>query len=117
MTTLFDLIDPTPLHASLPEWEHQTLTIRERFENFHRANPHAYTLLEDMAHRVWQTGRRRIGIATLVESLRWQYWIATEDISCDFKIDNSYRAYYARLLLERHPEWAGLFALREVHDA
>lgn len=114
MTTLFDLIE---IHHAEGVRERVTLTPRERFTNFHARNPQAYDLLEGMAERVWTSGRRRIGIATLVESLRWQYWIATEDCSRDFKIDNTHRAYYARLILDLHPEWEGLFALREVHGA
>ena len=110
--SLFDLIEP---HAVEDVWERVTLTPRERFEKYHERNPHVYQLLEDMARRVWQSGRRRIGIATLVESLRWQYWLATEDCSRDFKIDNTFRAYYSRLILENNPQWAGLFALRELH--
>ena len=108
--SLFDLIEP---HAVEDVWERVTLTPRERFERFHARNPHVYELLEGMAAQVWRSGRRRIGIATLVESLRWQYWLTTEDCSRDFKIDNSLRAPYARLIMERNPDWKGLFALRE----
>ena len=99
--TLLDLIDTTP---------------RERFEEFHARNPQVYAQLERMALTVWALGRRRIGIATLVENLRWNYWMVTDDPTSDFRLNNNHRAYYARLLMERNPEWEGLFELREVHD-
>lgn len=31
----------------------------------------------------------------------------------DFKLNNSYRAYYARLIMAQEPDLAGLFALRK----
>jgi hypothetical protein len=88
------------------------LTIRERFEAFDNANPRVYEELERMAATVWALGRRRIGIKTLFETLRWRYWMTTDDSSSHFRLNNNYTPYYARLLIDRHPEWDGLFALR-----
>jgi hypothetical protein len=80
-----------------------------RFEAFHRDNPHVYVKLRELARTVART-RRRIGIAALFERLRW--WAAFETVDVPpFKLNNDYRAYYARLLMQE-PELAGLFATR-----
>ena len=34
-----------------------------------------------------------------------------------FKLNNSYRSRYTRLLLDRHPEWTDVFQTRELKAA
>lgn len=86
-------------------------SIAERFEIFHRDNPQVYDTLLRLA-REWtrQTGGRKLGISALFERARWDLALATSDP--DFKLNNSYRAYYARLLMHENPDLRGLFDLR-----
>lgn len=86
-------------------------TITDRFESFHRDNPKVYETLVRLA-REWinRTGRRKLGIATLFERARWELSLATSDP--EFKLNNTYRAYYARLLMAQEPDLAGLFDCR-----
>jgi hypothetical protein len=81
------------------------------FDRFHADNPKVYETLVRLA-REWveRTGRHKLGIATLFERARWEIALATTD--ADFKLNNSYRAYYARLIMLREPDLAGLFDLR-----
>lgn len=108
--TLLDLIEAPE------ELEPLCLSTRQRFELFHDRNPKVYEELERMAATMFAVGRRRIGIAMLFEVLRWNFYLATDDANSPFRLNNDYRAYYARALLDSHPEWGDLFALREVHD-
>lgn len=105
MSTLFDVEDLP--HEATP---------RELFEAFHARNPGVYSELERMCQALVDRGRRRIGIGMLFEVLRWNYYLATTDPDSEFRLNNNHRAYYARLIIERHPEWADLFQLRQVHD-
>lgn len=86
-------------------------TIAERFEVFERENPHVYRTLVRLA-REWveQTGRRKIGTKALFEVARWQLAIATSDP--DFRLNNSYTPYFARLIMRREPDLDGIFDLR-----
>lgn len=86
-------------------------TITDRFEAFHRDNPKVYETLVHLA-REWinRTGRRKLGIATLFERARWEIALVTTDP--EFKLNNSYRAYYARLIMQQEPDLAGLFECR-----
>lgn len=59
-------------------------------------------------------GRTRIGVGMLFEVLRWHSQRATT--GDPFRLNNSYRSRYARLLIERRPEWAHLFELRRLAD-
>lgn len=90
--------------------EHEPSTA-ERFEAFNQANPVVYEVIVRLA-REWiaSTGRRQMAIATLVERARWELAFTTSDP--DYKINNDFRAYYARLIMIREPDLKDLFELR-----
>jgi hypothetical protein len=82
-----------------------------KFDVFHAANPHVYNMLVSLARQwVSRTGRHKLGIATLFERARWE--IALTTVGEDFRLNNSYRAYYARLIMAREWDLRGLFDLR-----
>lgn len=86
-------------------------TTAARFEEFHRHNPNVYRTLVRLA-REWvnTTGRNKLGISVLFERARWD--LAIEAQSEDFKLNNSYRAFYSRLIHMQEPDLNGLFELR-----
>lgn len=86
-------------------------TIAERFEEFHRANPHVYRVLVRLA-REWvnSTGSRKLGIKSLYEVARWRLAIETSDP--EYRLNNSYTAFFARLIMRHEPDLDGLFDLR-----
>lgn len=83
----------------------------ERFEAFHAANPQVYRILVRLA-REWiqRTGRHKIGIGALFKRARWKITISTSDP--EFKLNNNFRAFYARLIMAEHTELADVFDLR-----
>ena len=87
------------------------MSTAEKFEQFHQDNPQVYATLCRLA-REWiaRTGRQKVGIGALTERCRWEIALATSDP--EFKINNNFRAYYARLLMAREPDLADLFELR-----
>jgi hypothetical protein len=100
----------TELGAAQPGQDDSALTAAERFEQFHRDNPHVYRVLVQLA-REWvrRTGRRKVGIAALFERARWELSIQSSETP---KLNNDYRAYYARLIMRDEPDLADLFELR-----
>ena len=110
MTTLFD---PEAVEAA----RLRGLTKRQRFEEFDRRNPHVYQELEVMAATMVARGRHQFGMKMLVEVLRWRFYLETNDPNSEFKINNNYAAHYARALMEAHPEWGPIFALRRCDRA
>lgn len=90
-------------------------TIQERFEAFHAANPWVYRAFEQLTEDWLRTGHQRIGMKMLAEILRWEYGRQTKgDV---FKLNNTLVSRYARLLIDRHPEWADVFETRELKSA
>lgn len=87
------------------------LTLEQRFYAFHQANPQVYARLRDLALASVRRGRR-FGIKALFEILRWQYAMQTDDPTSDYKLNNSYTSFYARLLMEREPELVDYFETR-----
>ena len=106
----------------MPESQQQAfnfnLTIAEKFDAFHEKNPQVFVLLESMAKEMIESrNRRKIGIGLLCEVLRWNYYMNTNDPNSEFKINNNYRAHYARMLVSAHPEWEDVFFLRPLRSA
>jgi hypothetical protein len=104
-----ELADFAPLVSGVGD------TLQAQFESFHAANPWVFRALERLAADYLRTGARRVGIGMLFEVLRWHYGRATQGDS--FKLNNSLRSRYVRLLIARHPEWSDRFETRELRTA
>lgn len=91
-------------------------THAERFERFHLANPHIYDDLVMPTRRAAHRGRKRVGIAQLYEVLRWQY-VLEADNDGDFKLNNNYRSFYSRKIMECECDLRGVFETRELRAA
>lgn len=86
--------------------------IARAFARFHADNPHVYEGLRKLALQVRRVGRDHYDIGALFEVLRFEH--AIETTSGDgLKLNNNYRALYARLLMDQEPELDGFFQLRE----
>lgn len=92
------------------------LESRERFERwaaFHRANPGVYELFRRFAVQALEKGgRRRFGARMIGERIRWYTAIETTDV--DFKVNDHYWPYYARLLMLTEERFAGFFERRDT---
>lgn len=89
--------------------------IAARFEQFHAENPHVYRMLRDLCLKARGLNPGcRIGVKALFERLRWQVRFETRGGAAgEWKLNNNYTALYARMLMEREPELAGIFETRE----
>jgi len=85
--------------------------LADKFRVFHEENPEVYNQLRSLALKMRGTGRPKYGIAGLFEVLRWHRALETTDE--DFKLNNSYRAFYARLLMTQEPALKGFFSVRK----
>lgn len=88
------------------------LSIQQKFELFHAANPWVYTAFEKLTADWVERGKRRIGIGMLTEVIRWHY--GRQTTGDGFKVNNNFRSRYVRLLLNKHPEWSTVFETREL---
>src|SRR3954470_15226635 len=109
--------DTLPLFSGEPEgveptWlSNPTSSLEQRFAAFHHANPAVFIAIEKKALQLLDSGRTRIGIAELVEDLRYDNSLKTS--GDQFKLNNSYRSFYARLLISQHSKLASVIGTRE----
>lgn len=75
-----------------------------RFKHFHKIHPEVYLMLKDTA----------LAIKKKVPKSRISFVVekAKEKFKRSFSLDNTYRAFYARHLMETVPELKGFFNLR-----
>jgi len=89
-------------------------SIRDGFTKFNLENPHVYNAFENEAFKAINKGRKKISSDMILEYLRWQILLETNDNS--FKINNSYSAYFARFFIEKYPAYKDLFNLRKLRS-
>jgi hypothetical protein len=83
------------------------------FRAFHRENPHVLDLLIRYSLQLRQRGRKRYGIGAVFERVRWHLDVETTE-DTGLKLNNNYRAYYARLLMLVRPELRHIFQTRAL---
>ena len=81
------------------------------FERYRQENPDLEEVLVRFAREVQAAGFKHYGMKGLFERARWHYHM--EMGSDGFKLNNSFTAPYARLLMEKYPDLAGFFETRE----
>lgn len=85
---------------------------KRKFQEFHKDNPHVYTLFKKFAFQVINRGFDHFGTNCIIERIRWETAIKTSDL--DFKINNNHAPYYARLFEKDYPEHKDFFRKRQV---
>ncbi|MCX6786863.1 MAG: hypothetical protein NTU85_03580 [Candidatus Kaiserbacteria bacterium] len=90
------------------------LTIQERFELFHAANPQVYRVLREMALALAAQGQKRIGVKMLWEVLRYRFLVQAVPVGGDeFRLNNVFTSRYARWL-DAEPGLQGRIELRQL---
>jgi len=87
--------------------------IFERFVQFHKANPDFWHLFCRFADSMRQV-KSHYAVASIFERVRWERDMTTTTTDDDsLKLNNDYRAYYARMYLATHLSAEKFFELRK----
>jgi hypothetical protein len=95
--------------------------IQREFEKYHQENEHVYKFLVHFARLAIQAMRDRgnqdpqYSIAAVVERARWHVNFEVRGYQ-DFKINNDFRARYARLIMRQETDLRGVFNLRKIRS-
>ena len=84
----------------------------DQFKSYHRSHPWIWKEFYALACEMAATGRKRYGAKSIMEVLRWNYEKANPNK--DFKINNNFAAYYARLCIAHDPKFETFFELRTI---
>ena len=96
------------------------MTVEEKFNTFHAANPHVYELYRRFAYELLAAGAKRISSKAIIERIRWEASISTTGAGWHvargkrFLIDNRFTAWYARKFAEDFPKLASRLEMREI---
>ena len=85
--------------------------IAAKFVTFHADNPWVYNRLRELALTMRRAGVDHYGIGGLYETLRYEASLTSKDED-GFKLNNNYRALYARELARSEPELQHFFKFR-----
>lgn len=96
----------------LAECGGRTPAFLDKFWKYHDKNPHVYKKYRRLAINCELDGRP-FSISELTEYMRRRTTIKTQD-ETGLKLQNNYRAYYARLLLMAHPSFEELMVVKEL---
>lgn len=114
MTTYADTDTPFPLAALVAPEAEPEQTLAEQFASFHEANPWVADALEQLLGAWFAAGHQRGGVKQMWEVVRYRYGTTT---GRPFKCNNNLTSHYARLLIERHPEWSDGIETRRLRAA
>lgn len=82
------------------------------FNAYHAGHPEIWIAFERKALEAIRAGETRIGAKWIFEVLRWEGRI--EKRNDTWAVNNNWASYYARGFIEKHPEHADKFELRET---
>ena len=85
-------------------------TITDRALRFHRRNPAVYRFAVDVCRFMRRRRVLHYGIGAVWEIMRFKYLETHGDI---YKLNNNYRAFYARLIMSQEPDLVGFFTTRD----
>lgn len=89
--------------------------ITARFTEFHQRNPGVYAAIVHLARLRRDAGWSTGSMAQIFEVLRWEadLCIVSDD---GLKLNNDFRAPYARLVMANEPDLAGFFHTRTLRS-
>ena len=91
-------------------------TIKESFDRFHEQNPQVYEAFKEQVKIALKAGKKKMSAKAIINFLRWSMFLETTDDTCEFKINDSYSAHFARLFVERNPRFDGIFEMRNLRS-
>lgn len=81
------------------------------FIGWHKKNPAVWKEFETLALQLWHKGAMHYGAKAIFEIIRYKRRVEKNE---DFKCNNNYAAYYARIFALKYPKLKNFFEFREV---
>ena len=83
------------------------------WKHFHVKNPEVYELFKRFAFEAINKGHLRLSSEMIINRIRWETSVVTSDK--DYKINNDYKPFYARLFMEENQTYGNFFNTRGSH--
>lgn len=90
------------------------MSIRSGFEIFHKKNPHVFSAFEKQVLSAIERGRKKVSAKLIINWIRWNEYLRTSDDN--FRINDAYQSYYARLFVEKYTKHKEVFEFRKLRN-
>lgn len=87
------------------------MQILQQLAKYHKSNPEVFDLFCQMTLKAIASGRRKFSAHMIVMGIRWNSFVKTDS---EFKINNLFFPYFARMFMLRYPEHQDIFSLRRT---
>jgi len=77
-------------------------------------NPHIYHAFEEQALKAINRGRKKISAKLIINWIRWHDFLESDDKN--FRINDAYQSYYARLFIDKNPQHSEIFEFRKLRN-
>lgn len=92
------------------------VSIVNAFNLFDEKNPIVYVKFEAQALKAIEKGRKKLSAKLIVNWIRWNIYMETEDENSTFRINDAYHAHFARKFVLNHPEHKSKFNFRKLRS-
>lgn len=83
------------------------------FLNFHRNNPKVYNLFKKFTKDAIKKGHKHLSAEMIINRIRWETNVESNE---EYKINNYYKPYYARMFMHTSPpKYSDFFRLRKSY--
>jgi hypothetical protein len=89
--------------------------MRKECAAFHRAHPEVWSLFVGFAFEKIRLGYTHYGVGAVMERVRWE--TSSGGSSPEFKVNNNFRAFYARRFAKAFPQHRDFFRTRVQKSA
>lgn len=86
--------------------------MREQVTAFHEQHPEVWDLFVRFSFDVIKRGFNNYSVNAIFERIRWEKDMGGDGVN-QFKLNNNYRAFYARRFMKLYPEHEGFFRTRQ----
>lgn len=87
--------------------------MRQKCVEFHKKHPEVWELFVKFTKQVIARGHSNYGVGAIFERIRWELDTVGGDGKSTFKLNNNFRAFYARRFHAMYPLHQGFFRTRE----
>ena len=87
--------------------------MREQVQRFHDEHPEVWDLFVRFTRDRIDRGFKNYSVNAIFERIRWEVDGVGGNDRASFKLNNNYRAFYARRFMRMYPKHEGFFRTRE----
>jgi len=88
----------------------QLKLFEDAFCSYHQSNPQIYNKYEELTLELIEKGVKHYGTMDMLGAIRWTTAVSGTG---QYKVNNNYAPYYARLFEKRNPQHTGFFRMRK----